>query len=391
MANEPLKKILMFTRPLAEPWDEASKNLAYEIAKQAKGNLEFHLLTTKQSGKKIFQACQNSSGKKIVPEEIYEKVAFGRSEKIALLKKMFSQKDDLDLIHFLFTPRKLTSLLIRTKLRTLGAKSVQTIATINEELYHNPSRLKTVLFADKIIAQSNFTKSKLLDAGIEKVELIYPGIDFEKFSPQPKDDAFMLRHGIKKSDFVVLYAGEYGRLDAMENVLSMIVYALKQKPKELGMKFVIACRLKSEQDKLLKDDFIEKMAKMGYAKHIVPLDFCDEMAKLYNMADVQVFPVRKMAGKFDIPFVLIEQMACKKPLVVSDLDVLKEFVHNDKTGFVIDRNSGENFGKAILELAQNRERLQQMGAASLDYANQNFDIRNVVKKYEDLYLGMTSN
>ena len=41
-------KILLITRPIAPPWDEASKNFAYALAKEISkqsSNLEIHILT----------------------------------------------------------------------------------------------------------------------------------------------------------------------------------------------------------------------------------------------------------------------------------------------------------------------------------------------------------
>ena len=38
------KRILLLTRPICPPWDEASKNFAYTLAKHAR-DFEIHLLT----------------------------------------------------------------------------------------------------------------------------------------------------------------------------------------------------------------------------------------------------------------------------------------------------------------------------------------------------------
>lgn len=386
MIEKPLKKILLFTRPLAPPWDEASKNLAYEIAKNSSGSFLFELLTTKNYRQALFDECNNSPLKKINALPIYENYLFGKKEKSALLKKLLLADNSTDIIHFLFAPRKLTSLLIKAKLLFLKTtKTIQTVATIQDELCQNKKKLQKVLFADKIIAQSFFTKNKLAVAGMDNVSVVYPGIDLEKFQPQPKDESFLADFGLKKEDFIVLYAGEYDRLEAMENIFEAIEIVIKKNNGPRRIKFVMACRIKNKKDLEIKQVFIEKTKKRGYDKNIVFVDFCPEMAKLYNAVDIQIFPVKKMAGKFDIPFVLIEQMACKKPIIVSDLDVLKEFVQDQKNGMVVKKDSPSQLANAILALFQDRQLLEQLGNSAFKYVHENFNIKKNIKKYDEIY------
>ena len=63
-------KVLLFTRPLAPPWDEASKNLAFDIAKSSSGAFDFHTLTTKEYANHLSKRDE-SLMKKITPEGIF--------------------------------------------------------------------------------------------------------------------------------------------------------------------------------------------------------------------------------------------------------------------------------------------------------------------------------
>jgi glycosyltransferase involved in cell wall biosynthesis len=50
-------------------------------------------------------------------------------------------------------------------------------------------------------------------------QLIYPGIDLEKFVPQAKNSVLMKKLDITPEDFVVLFTGEYDRLEAIDDIL----------------------------------------------------------------------------------------------------------------------------------------------------------------------------
>ena len=102
------------------------------------------------------------------------------------------------------------------------------------------------------------------------------------------------------------------------------------------------------------------------------------------MADVVVFPVRNMFGKFDVPLVVIESMACEKPVVISDLTILKEFANNENTA-IIEAGNMQQFVSKIVELSKNAYLRDQLGMAGRKYVEENFDIKNVAMQYEQVY------
>ena len=244
--KEKFKKVLFYTRPLSPPWDEASKNLAFEIIKNSTGKVECIPLTTDN-----VDHFDNIRPAKISPEKIYtsNSMEFTFIEKLQLLKRLYRFSLGIDVIHFLFTPRSLTSFLIRFRLFFSKVKTVQTLATISDELIAQKRKLKKILFANMIVTQSNVTKNKLKNAGIKNIKLIYPGIDLEKYKPTPKDPELLSYFNLDPKDFIVLFAGEYTRLKAIDDIIKSFTEVSK---KDYSIKLILACRIKSKEYSLKK-------------------------------------------------------------------------------------------------------------------------------------------
>jgi len=374
------KEILLYTRPLAPPWDEASKNLAYDLATHILGNFKFRILTTRDFSKHLKSHQDHSP--RLIPEPIFSTTSFDSWEKILLAKRLYKVNIKADLIHFLFTPRNLTSKMIKLRLAFSRAKSVQTIATLPQKVLNDPKKLRSILFADMIIAQSRYTRMKLENAGMKNVKTIYPGIDLEKFKPSVKNTSLLKNFKLEQNDFIILFAGEYTRLKAIDDVIDAFGILLAKK---YPFKLICACRIKSPEDKIKRLEIIEKTKKLGYAKNIVFIETFVDMPALYNISDLNIFPVREMHGKFDIPLAVVEAMACKKPVIISDIPVLEEFVTHGITGMVVPKADPQKLSDSILEFFSDRQFKDQLSENAYSYAQENFNIVTVAKRYAEIY------
>ena len=195
---EKRKKILLVTRPISPPWDEASKNFAYYLAKNIGDGFEMNMMT-----KEVMPGLSQN----IVQHPIYttsEIADFGLGQKLKASLFQYRTKGLFDINHYFFTPTKLNSLLIKTCLSSKKTKTIQTVATLREDLLSDDD-LKNILFADLIITYSDYAKNKLESLGFENVKRIYPGIDIEKFKPETKNMKTMDILSIRPGDFIIAY------------------------------------------------------------------------------------------------------------------------------------------------------------------------------------------
>ncbi|KKP65037.1 MAG: hypothetical protein UR60_C0010G0026 [Candidatus Moranbacteria bacterium GW2011_GWF2_34_56] len=134
------KKILYVSRPLTPPWDEASKNFAYNLAKEIahdSNSPEIHLMTTR---------TKLGLPKHIKQEEIYKysEKDFKFSDKLRSLFFQLLFKNSFDIKHYFFTPTKNNSWMIRNILKG-KSKTIQTVATLREDLFSDKEIKKMIL------------------------------------------------------------------------------------------------------------------------------------------------------------------------------------------------------------------------------------------------------
>ncbi len=367
-----MKKILLVTRPICPPWDEASKNFAYYLAKNLNG-FEFYLLTNGN----LSDLPEN-----VHQKPIYTTSEFGYFQKIRLIKHLRKLRNDFDVIHYLFTPTKQNIFFIKKFAKSKKSKTIQTIATIREDIFSD-QEIKNFIFSDLIIAYSDYAKAKLEGLGFQNVKKIYPGIDLNLYSPASKDEKLMENLGIKQNDFVVTYPGEYTRLGATDDLLEMIIRHtefLKQK----NIKIIFACRTKNKDDAKKKEDVQKILKKNGLLKNILLPETFTTMEKVYNLSDVIIFPVRDMKGKFDIPLAIIEAMACGKPVILSNLPIFKEFA-NENNSLSIKAGDTESLFSLIKDIKENKEKYSIISENARKHIEENFNIKKVAEKYREVY------
>ncbi len=367
------KKILLVTRPIAPPWDEASKNFAFNLAKDlgSDENLELHLMTN---------GIVPELPEKVVQEQIYthSQNDFGFSQKIRSLIFQLTNTGKFDIAHYFFTPTKLNSFVIKNFIKNNTTRTIQPVATLREDMFSD-EELKSLMFADLVITYSDYAKEKLEKLGIKNVKRIYPGIDLENYRAR---DTRQLYEKYDANDFVINFTGEYTRLGAMDDVVAAFVEVAKKIP---NAKLSMAVRVKNERDARKKAEVIERLKQNDLLERVV---FHDDgkfnMSDIYNLCDISLFPVQNMHGKFDVPLVVVEAMACEKPVIISDLPILAEFAQ-DSNSVKIQKGNVEELVSAILELHQNSEKRNALGKAGRKFCEENFDIKKVSDIYAQIY------
>lgn len=370
--STPVKKILFVTRPLSPPWDEASKNFAYDLAKKVDDH-NITILVDKEISKLPVHVKQ---------EKIYTQNHLSLSQKIKLIKYLIFNADRFDVIHLLFTPTKLNSWLIKKILSGKNVKIVQTIATIRDDLYSGED-LKNMFFGDVLVMYSKWAKEKLTKLGFQNVDQIYPGIDLKKYIPSKKNLKLIDRWKLQESDIIITYSGEYVRLGATDMIVDAFI-KLWEDPEKYDVKYLCNCRVKNEEDARKKEEIMEKFIAAGHGDKVVFTDTVYDMNAVYNLSDIIIFPIANMHGKFDVPLAMIEPYACKKPVIATDLPLFKEF-SSPQINAIIPTANSEALRDKIVELLSNPEKQKDLGENAYKFAHETFDIKNTAQKYTEIY------
>lgn len=373
----PHKKILLATRPLVPPWDEASKNFAYFLGREVRGH-ELTLLTTK----KLLTGLPDS----VHQEPIFQTSHLDLLAKLKLFSYLRKVRSSFDITHYLFTPTKQNTGFIKWFAKPT-TKTIQTVATLREDLY-SQEELRSLLFANRIIVYTDRTKKKLEDLGFSNVTRIYPGIDLDRYQPRAKDSAVLTSYKLQATDFLVIYPGEYTRLGATDMLTDTFLRYFAEHP-DSNMKFLFACRIKNEADQKKREEIRLAVKQAGLENKILfdENSATTDMAALYNTADVVIFPVENLKGKFDVPLIIIEAYACGKPVILSDLPQFAEFTNPDIC-VTIPKDQGDKLIESLAYLSQNETERTRLGENARRFVKDHFDLKNTAKQYEEIYTSL---
>ncbi|MBD3238531.1 MAG: glycosyltransferase [Candidatus Moranbacteria bacterium] len=370
------KNILMVTRPIYPPWDEASKNFAWALVNRLR-YFNFHLLTYKKLKNLDSHLEQHS---------IYTnpslRLSFG--QKARLLRFLAFPPQPIQLMHFLFTPSPQTTNLIRL-LKLFGrfgqAKTIQTLATLDFQKV-NQNNIKSFIFADQVVTYSHHTRKFLKDLNLNNVKTIYPGVDQTKFYPAKKNPELEREFKIKPKQKIILYTGEYHRLQASDTIAQSLV---KLKTVFPDFKMIFACRIKSDHDYKKQHQLKRFFKQKNLDSQIMYLETFKKMRQLYNLADLFIFPVKQMTGKFDIALTVIEAMACGLPCIISDIKPLNEVFQQKNCALALKPINSYNLFTAMHSILANPALAQSLSRNALLNIQKNFSFRQCSRQYQALY------
>lgn len=199
------------------------------------------------------------------------------------------------------------------------------------------------------------------------------GTDTYRFSEEEKTairPAMRGKLGLKENDFFLLSTGE---LNANKNHETVIKALSVIKDKRI---FYGICGMGSEKN-LLK----ETILKTGIRDRVRLFGYRSDIKEFLYAADAFAFPsVREGLG-----MAAIEAMASGLPVIAADNRGTREYMKNNKNGFVCPALNASGFAANIKKM-QNlpEEKRQEMGKCSRETAKQ-FDIKNVRPIMKKIY------
>ena len=132
----------------------------------------------------------------------------------------------------------------------------------------------------------------------------------------------------------------------------------------------------------LEDEYRELIKSYKLEKHVWLMGFRKDVGELCTAADVFIHPsIREGFG-----ISLMEAMASGLPLISANINGIKDYTENRKTGICVDPTDIDEIVKAIKWTRNNPLFLKQCGIYNTDKAKK-FDIANTDQIMEEIYLG----
>jgi glycosyltransferase involved in cell wall biosynthesis len=212
--------------------------------------------------------------------------------------------------------------------------------------YINEIEVQLATEAWRVIVCSYYMKGEIefaLGAPWDKIDVIYNGIDAEKFSfPFPPEEAAEFRSRFAAPDAkMILFVGRGVR----EKGAPVLIGAVPGIRDAVGnVKLVIAGG--GSRQHLVDEAFF---LGVGHDVHFTGFIPDNDLLRLYRVADVACFP--SLYEPFGI--VALEAMAARTPVVVTDTGGFPEVVQPDETGTVVWTDNSDSLVWGITRVLKN--------------------------------------
>ncbi|MHA1505887.1 MAG: glycosyltransferase family 4 protein [Candidatus Asgardarchaeia archaeon] len=306
------------------------------------------------------------------------------SEKI--LKEVLDLREiDLVHAHHAFTPLSLNS--IRASYN-IGLPSVLTAHSLAPDLNLTFLRLAAKFFRireeyeklNKMIAVSNAVKrfmSNFLDG--RKIEVIYNGVDTEKYRPPSEDEFYELRDflGLNEEN-IILFLGRISYRKGI-HLLLPAMFNLDRSLRERTRLLIIG---EGELSPWLE----EKIRDVSNKVRVSYLGYVPNSKVIMYMKASDIVLVPSIYGEaFGV--VIIEAMACGKPVIGTKVGGIPEIIEHMKSGLLVPSNDPKSIAKALTYLLENKEICVEMGRFGRYLCVKKYDwsviARDVLRVYEE--------
>lgn len=236
-------------------------------------------------------------------------------------------------------------------------------------------------WAAKVVAVSQAVQRELLATEAiapGKVVVIQNGIELSRFRIDPAEE--QQRRAAARADWGVdedkIVIGAVGRLHGpkgLKYLIEAFALAVKQDPR---LQLVIA------GDGPEREALESQAATLGVEVRF--LGYQANPIPLYPGFDLYVLPSLAEGS----PNALLEAMAAGKACIASRVGGVPEAAEDGQSGILVEPADPAALARAILDLAANPERRQELGLAARIRVEQEFDLEKKVRQHEALYLGL---
>lgn len=249
----------------------------------------------------------------------------------------------------------------------------------NYRFWYNPFRnlvirrlLKNV---DKIFAVSVALKDALEQNGIQNVIVLHNGIDAAAWQVSPQAvEAFIRAQGLEGKK-VILFGGRISGLKGGSVMLAALRTIVQSAPSAVLL-------LLGKRDAYV-ERLVAQAKEWGIETNVVSAGWLsgEELRAAYHAAAVVVVPSLYLDP---LPTVVLEAMACGKPVVGGCFGGIPEMIVNGETGYVVNPFNSKHVAERVVHLLAHTQ--LQMGSTALGQTVRLFSFNRQFARL-DVYYG----
>ncbi len=234
---------------------------------------------------------------------------------------------------------------------------------------------------DRIICVSDAVKQVVMareGAREDRVVVIRNGVET---LPDTGESSGNLRKdlGIGEGDLVLGMVANFNRsVKGVSLFLDAVPGIVKEVP---SARFLLLGRGKEE------GELREKARSMGIDRYVVFAGYHPDIHRYYAIMDVSALT----SFSEGLSITLLESMRCGLPVVATRVGGNPEVVVDGETGYLVPPGDVGAFASRATALLMNRDLRMRMGAEGRRRVERHFLLRDVARRYEDIYEGFLSN
>ena len=235
--------------------------------------------------------------------------------------------------------------------------------------------------ADKIVCVSHGVAKhfQATTQPTEKIQVLWNGIDTEKFAPQIDGSTWREQWTTNTPDSILF--GIIGRISEMKGqhiFLEAAYHVIQEYPN--AQFFIIGSPI--PQSMHLLENLKIRATELNLTNKVNFIPFVSNIPEIMQGLDVIVVPSTQPDP---LPTVVLEGMASARPVIASAQGGALEMIVPDETGILVEPNDPEALAKAMLRLAENAELRKRMGNDGRARVEIHFSIARFNQEFNELY------
>jgi glycosyltransferase involved in cell wall biosynthesis len=228
--------------------------------------------------------------------------------------------------------------------------------------------------------QEHMERNKWFPGG--KIKCIYNGVDLASFQEASGRASLRQEIGLPNGSLVV---GVVANLRGVKGIRFFIEAAALIHRRKKDVEFIVI-GLDMQEPGCTQRELMEIAGQLSVADRISFLGLRNDVAELMKIIDVGVLP--SLSEGFSN--VILEFMACGKPVVASDVGGNRESVAHGESGYLVPPGDSVGLSEAILRLLERQEERKKFGAAGRKRVEECFSLSGMIKEYENTFLSVIS-
>ena len=223
----------------------------------------------------------------------------------------------------------------------------------------------------------------------EKIAVIPNWADPERIRPV-SGRAIRREAGVGDDDFVVGYAGNFGRSQDLETILeaARLIEENIERLRDKGwrpVKFLLVGGGTRAQE-------IREYARRWGSVRVLPLQRESRVSEVLSAADLSLVPLRKGLTRLSVPSKIYSIVASGRAVgaSVDPGSEVERIIREAECGFWVEPGDAESLAREILHLAKDAERVAQYGKNARAWAERHGTLEQAANAYESLLVRAAS-